>query len=232
MNILMINGTMRKQSTYNTGRILAENIAGENDTVEEIFLPEALPHFCMGCATCIISSEEKCPHYEYTSKLTEKIDAADVLIFTTPVFVFHTTGQMKTLLDHYAYRWMVHRPSEKMFSKQAVIIATAAGGGTKSTIKDIKDSLFYWGVGRIYTYGSNVAAASWNGVKDKKRNRIESDIKKLAEKIKRKSEKVKPSFSVRMLFNFIRLMQKGGGFNKVDNDYWRNNGWLDGKKPR
>ena len=74
MNILMINGTMRKQSTYNTGRILVDNIAGENDTVEEIFLPEALPHFCVGCATCVMNSEEKCPHYEYTSKLTEKIE--------------------------------------------------------------------------------------------------------------------------------------------------------------
>lgn len=231
MRILMINGTMRKQSTYNIGRILAENIAGENDTVEEIFLPEALPHFCMGCATCIYTSEEKCPHYEYTSKVTEKIDAADVLIFTTPVFAFHTTGQMKALLDHYSYRWMVHRPSGKMFTKQAVIIATAAGGGTKSTIKDIKDSLFYWGVGKVYTYGINVQAMKWDEVKDKKRTRIESDMKKLSGKVKGKIGNVRPSLKSKLFFNFIALMQKGGGFNKADNEYWKNSGWVDGKKP-
>lgn len=36
-------------------------------------------------------------------------------------------GSMKAFLDHYGYRWMVHRPEEKMFRKQAVCISTAAG---------------------------------------------------------------------------------------------------------
>ena len=29
---------------------------------------------------------------------------------------------MKAFLDHYGYRWMVHRPEAKMFGKQAVVI--------------------------------------------------------------------------------------------------------------
>lgn len=54
---------------------------------------------------------------------------------------------MKAFLDHYGYRWMVHRPEESMFRKQGVCISTAAGAGLKSTNKDMADSLFFWGVG-------------------------------------------------------------------------------------
>ena len=55
---------------------------------------------------------------------------------------------MKAFLDHYGYRWMLHRPEESMFHKQAVCISTAAGAGMKSTNKDMADSFFYWGVPR------------------------------------------------------------------------------------
>ncbi len=41
---------------------------------------------------------------------------------------------------------MSHRPQPGMFSKQALIVTTAAGAGTKHTIKDIQDSLDYWGL--------------------------------------------------------------------------------------
>lgn len=77
------------------------------------------------------------------------MDEADVLIFTTPVYVYHCTGSMKAFLDHYGYRWMVHRPEQKMFTKQAVVISTAAGSGTKSANKDIADSMFFWGVQKL-----------------------------------------------------------------------------------
>ena len=36
---------------------------------------------------------------------------------------------MKAWLDHYGWRWIVHRPEEKMFSKRGVVISTAAGAG-------------------------------------------------------------------------------------------------------
>ena len=34
----------------------------------------------------------------------------------------------------------------------------------KSTNKDMMDSLFFWGVAKIYRYGVSVAAVDWNGV--------------------------------------------------------------------
>ena len=74
-----------------------------------------------------MKGEEHCPHYEKLKPIVEAIDEADVIILASPVYVYHATGAMKALLDHYGWRWMAHCPEEKMFKKQGVCIATAAG---------------------------------------------------------------------------------------------------------
>lgn len=65
-----------------------------------------------------MEGEKKCPHYEALLPITTAIDEADVIILPSPVYVYHATGAMKAFLDHYGYRWMVHRPEESMFKKQ------------------------------------------------------------------------------------------------------------------
>ena len=150
MKITVVNGQSHKGSTYHIGKMLADKLGGK---VTEYFLPKDFSDMCIGCTSCFIKNEHLCPHHARLEKLTNAIDDADVLIFTSPVYVYHTTGAMKSFLDHYGYRWMVHRPEKKMFSKQAVCISTAAGAGTKSTNKDIADSFFFWGIPKIYKYG-------------------------------------------------------------------------------
>lgn len=231
MKILLISGTNHKGSTYHIGRMLIDKLNAKEEDIKEIFLPGDMPQYCCGCARCFMEDEAKCPHYSYMKPITEMIDEADVLIFTSPVYVFHVTGQMKSLLDHYGYRWMVHRPSEKMFSKQAVCISTAAGGGMKSTNKDLTDSLKFWGVARIYTYGKAVAAISWNKVSDDKKQEIEKNVSRIAQKLKRRGEKLIPSLKVKLLFYIMRAAEKRGGFNPVDNEYWKTKGWLEKKRP-
>lgn len=172
MIIVVINGQDHKGSTYNMGNLLARKLS---EDITEFFLPRDFGEFCRGCTNCFEKSETLCPHYERLKPITDAMDNADVLIFTSPVYVYHCTGSMKAFLDHFGYRWMVHRPEEKMFSKQAVILSTAAGAGIKSTNKDIKDSMFFWGVGKTYTYGAAVAATSWDNVKPEKKAAIEKN---------------------------------------------------------
>jgi len=74
----------------------------------------------------------------------------DFQCFTpSPAYVFHATGAMKALLDHFAYRWMPHRPAPEMFTKRAVILTQCLGAGAKSAARDIKHSLSWWGVPKI-----------------------------------------------------------------------------------
>jgi len=229
MKVALINGQNHKGSTYHIGRMLAEKLT-DCENIDEIYLPKDMPEFCCGCTKCFMESEKLCPHYKYSKPISEILDSADVMIFTTPVYVYHATGSMKVLLDHYGFRWMVHRPEEKMFSKQAVCISTAAGGGMKSACKDIKDSLFYWGVGKIYSYGIAVNAVSWNAIKEKKHQSIEKNVNKLANKITKNKGRVHPSIKTKAFFHFMRLLQKKG-WNPADVAYWREKGWNEKKRP-
>ena len=124
MKIVIIHGQSHKGSTYHIARSLAEKTGGD---ITEFFLPRDFGEFCVGCTSCIMKSETLCPHHKKLEPLTEAIDKADILIFASPVYVYHVTGAMKALLDHYGYRWIVHRPEGSMFTKQAVCISTAAG---------------------------------------------------------------------------------------------------------
>ena len=40
-------------------------------------------------------------------------------------------------------------------------MAAAAGAGMKSANKAMADSLFFWGVAKIYKYGKAIAATNW-----------------------------------------------------------------------
>lgn len=227
MKITIIHGQNHKGSTYHLARSLAEKLGGD---IREFFLPKDFNEFCTGCTNCFMYSEAKCPHYERLSPITSAIDNADVLILESPVYVMHASGSMKVFLDHYGWRFMVHRPEEKMFSKQAVCISTAAGAGMKGANKDMADSLFWWGTGKIYKFGVAVNETSWNRVKDDKKLAYDKKLSTLAKKIAQKQGRVKPSVKTKVIFNFMSIMQKNG-LNKPDMEYWKEKGWIGKKRP-
>lgn len=227
MKTVIIHGQSHEGSTCHIARMLANKI-GED--VTEFFLPQDFGEFCLGCITCFVKGEGKCPHYEKLKPITKAIDHADVIILASPVYVYHATGAMKALLDHYAYRWMAHRPEEKMFAKQAVCISTAAGAGMKSTIKDMADSTFFWGCAKIYKLGVGVSAASWEGAAPKVKVKIERKTTAIANKVKGRAGTIKPGIKTKAFFFIMRMMQKNG-WNPADKDYWREKGWLGKKRP-
>lgn len=225
--IVIIHGQSHEGSTFHIARMLAKMLHGE---VTEFFLPRDFGEFCLGCTACFMDTEKKCPHYKKLSPLTQAIDDADVLILASPVYVFHATGPMKAFLDHYGWRWMVHRPEEKMFSKQAVCISTAAGGGMKSTNRDMAHSTFFWGVAKTYKLGFAVMETSWDRVKEAKKKKIDHKLRKTARKIMEKVGYVKPSPAARLMFFAMSKLQKNG-FNEADANYWMEKGWCAGKRP-
>lgn len=221
MKIAMVNGQNHKGSTYHIGKMLADKLGGE---VTEFFLPRDFGHFCVGCTQCIMKDEKLCPHYEDLKPLTDAIREADVILLTSPVYVYHCTGPMKAWLDHYGYQWMVHRPDPEMFSKQGVCISTAAGAGTKSTNKDMADSMFFWGVGKIYRYGNAIHAMNYKNITPEKMAEIEKAMDKLAQKIRKNYGHVKPGLKTKAFFYLMRGLTKDG-WNKADSDYWKQYGW-------
>jgi multimeric flavodoxin WrbA len=162
--------------------------------------------------------------------ITELIDAADVLILTSPVYVYHCSGQMKALLDHYGWRWIAHRPEEKMFSKQAVVVSTAAGAGMKSAMKDMADSSFFMGIPQTYRLGIAVRATDWKSVSPKMKESIDSKADSIAKKILKRQGKVPVPLKTRAFFKIMSLIQRNG-WNETDKSYWNEKGWLGSKRP-
>lgn len=227
MKTTIIHGQSHEGSTCRLARMLAEKLGGETT---EFFLPRDFGAFCTGCCQCFLESEAKCPHYEKLAPITRAIDSADVIILASPVYVFHATGPMKAFLDHYGWRWMVHRPEAVMFSKQAVCISTAAGGGMGSTNKDMAHSTFWWGMGRTYKLGMAVFETRWERVSEKTKRKAEKKLSALAEKIKRRQGRVKPGVKTKAVFAVMRQAYKRGG-NPADAAYWKEKGWTGKARP-
>ncbi len=221
MKITVIHGQNHQGSTCHIARMLSNKLGGE---VAEFFLPRDFGAFCTGCARCFTVSETLCPHFEQLKPLTKAMDEADVIVLASPVYVYHVTGPMKAFLDHYGYRWMVHRPEAGMFRKQVVCLSTAAGAGTRSTNRDLADNAFFWGAARIYRLGAAVRAVNWDGVSPKLKARLEAQTTALAARIRKNAGRVSPSLRTRAFFHFMRLMQKHG-WNEADCAYWRQKGW-------
>jgi multimeric flavodoxin WrbA len=229
MKITAIYGTQRKSCTYNIAKQFIEELL-EEDELSEFFLPKDASNYCRGCFKCF-EDYTSCPDYGDLKPILEAMLRSDLILFTSPVYVYHTTGQMKAFLDHFGYQWMAHQPRAEMFHKRALIISTAAGAGTKSAIKDIKDSTDFWGIAETYSYGKNVAAIHWEDVSHKKKLEIQNQVQGLALKIKKKSSHVRPSLKVKALFYMMRFLHKKYGFNPVDVAHWEKRGWLKNKRP-
>lgn len=229
MKVVLIHGQNHKGSSYHIGRMIADKMQGTNE-ITEFFLPRDLNHFCLGCYNCI-EDDAKCPFYDDKRKIMDAVEAADVLIFTTPTYCMHASAPMKSFMDLTFTYWMVHRPRKCMFSKRAVVVSTAAGTGMKSAMKDITNTLFYWGVPYVKSYGVAVQAMSWDGVNEKKKVKIEKDTAKLARKL---SVGKKPSVGIktRFMFKVMGVMQSAGmGSSPAEKEYWEQNGWLGKKRP-
>lgn len=228
MKIVLIHGQSHKGSSYHIGRMLAEKF-GQSE-ISEFFLPDDLNHFCKGCYLCT-KSEEMCPYYAEKNRIMTEVENADLLIFTTPTYCMRASSPMKAFIDLNFTYWMPHKPRECMFTKKAVVISTAAGTGMDSAIADITNTLFYWGVPYVRKYGVAVQAASWSDVNEKKKRRIEKDMKKMAKTIEKK-KKLKTSFKTKFMFGIMRMMQaKGWGASPEEKAYWQEKGWLGKSRP-
>ncbi|HOO75224.1 MAG TPA: hypothetical protein PLS66_08015, partial [Tepiditoga sp.] len=98
-------------------------------------------------------------------------------------------------------------------------------------IGTVKDSLFYWGVPYIKTYGVGVQAMNWGMVKPKKKEKIEKNLTKIAANIK-KTKKTHVGIKTKFIFNIMKLMHSAGlDSSPVEKEYWNERGWLGKNRP-
>ena len=236
MKITVINGTEKHGVTYKLKELFLEDFKAVAE-ITEYYLPQDCPSFCSGCTSCFMNGESTCKDYCYINAIEKSLMQADLIVMTSPAYVMHTTAAMKALLDHFGYRWMPHRPAAEMFGKRAVIITQCLGAGAKSTAKDIKDSLSWWGISKIGVFKSALMSSIvWNQLPEKKRKKLTKSIKRLAREFLNinYSKSARTKVITKIKFSLCRMIQKQvrkNGAGGLDNEYWFNNGWLDKNRP-
>ncbi len=236
MKIVVVNATEKQGITFKLKEKFLEPFRAKAE-IKEFYLPKDCPTFCAGCTTCFIKGEDLCKNSAYSKPIREAIEQADLLVFTTPSYVMHTTGAMKAFLDHMAFRWMPHRPHQAMFAKRAVILSQCLGAGAKSAAKDIKDSLSWWGVSYIKTFTASLMSdIVWDRLPLKKQHKLIKKINKLSHKLAKVNyhKPAHTNFKTKLKFYMCRMLKKSmckQQDESLDCVYWIERGWLANNRP-
>lgn len=231
MEITIIHGQAHQGSTYHITHELLNHIKKEEDIIHEFMLPKDGPSYCVGCFNCIYKGEQLCPHQASVQKIVGAMITSDLIVINSPTYCLDMSGQLKALFDHLGFMYMTHRPKKEMFHKIGITLSTAAGAGAKYVTKSIKKQMTWWGVAKTYRLSFNVQAKSFSEVPDKIKKKISKNTQKLATKIMKHKNHVKPNLKSVLLFKLMRMMHRGNTWNAIDKNHWEANGWLTQIKP-
>lgn len=95
---VIISSSMRRGS--NSDALADEFARGARDAgneVEKISLIGKRLEFCRGCLAC--QELGRCVIDDDADEIMQKVLAADVVVFATPIYYYEMSGQLKTLLD-------------------------------------------------------------------------------------------------------------------------------------
>lgn len=228
MKIAIIHGQSHEGSSCMAARELADSVGGD---IREFFLPRDFDKPCSGCYTCFNTDLTRCPHYKELEPLISAISEAELIILTSPVYVYHATGSMMNFLDHLGTWWMIHRPLPEMSRKQAAAISTAAGGGMRSAARDMADSLEMWGVHKVYRLALGVQAAKPEGIPAGIKRKIRKKTDKLAGKIIKNANRRGCNGRAKKWFYLMRFAHKRFQPMEPDYGYWEKQGWHGSGRP-
>jgi len=131
MKILAILGSPRMGDSYQIARRLESKLKELGQVeFEYVFLKDIDIQPCRGCFLCTAKGEANCPLRDDCPGVLEKMQAADGVIFVSPVHALSVSTLMKGFKDRLAYN--AHRP--RFFGKYAMAIATSAGTGLEGTL--------------------------------------------------------------------------------------------------
>ena len=99
----------------------------------------------------------------------------------------------------------------------------------KSTVKDVRDSMDYWGVARTHVISQKVWNYDDTTLPDSFQREAEAKVKKIAENVRKKAAYLTPCLKVICLFYLFRFLHKNRKMTPVDDEYWWEKGYVEGK---
>lgn len=231
MKTTIITGTPQKGCTYAMKELLKEQLSTLHPKIafDEYILPNAAPHFCVGCKNCFVHGEETCPHYASVAPIWASFLESDLLVFIFPMYVMRVPGQLKALLDHFGYHWASHRPDPRMREKRALIVTQGIGAPTKYAISDVETSLRWWGVSDVRSLGIKLMEGIiWDELSAKKIDEIKQKLGRLSGSTNKplRRNHLKPRIFFKICQAMQRKMMKKGEPYSLDIQYWIDNDLL------
>lgn len=96
--VLIISSSLRAGSNSEIlARECEKGAKAAGHEVEFISLKDKEIKFCIGCLAC--QRTGSCVLRDDVPEIMEKVKAAEVIVFATPIYYYEMSGQLKTLLD-------------------------------------------------------------------------------------------------------------------------------------
>ena len=197
MKILAICSSPRKGNTYSALKVIEDY---PNIDYKILMLKDLDFKMCMGCYTCVLKGEQKCPLKDDRDMIVNEMLNADGIIFASPVYVNHTNALMKNFMERLGYE--AHRP--RFVDKFGMVMSTCGMFGAKES-NEFMDGIFN-------SFGFNICDSlelqiGANREKDKNINR-EKTIKAFDTFIARikKGERPPPRMGQLVRFNIFKLL--------------------------
>ncbi|NPV39941.1 MAG: flavodoxin family protein [Anaerolineae bacterium] len=234
MKITFICGSNRRNGNTDailemlTGALAAK--AGERGMAVEsevIHLGSKRIEMCSGCRACFERGEAACPHKDDIASLAASMQACDLLVFASPVYVDDVSGLMKNFIDRLAY--FCHRPG--FAGKPAYVIATTGSSSAARAIRTLQTALITWG---FHLSGAAGFVMGARMQKTEAKERFGKKIGGIASRLLRELE-ASPTRQPSLLDLVVFQIQKKAwlkagivdGKETYDYRYWKDNGWFD-----
>lgn len=135
-NVVIISSSLRNNS--NSEIFAKEFVRGaeKNNNVELINLKDYEINFCKGCLAC--QHTGKCIINDGVKDIIGKVENADVIVFSTPIYYYSIAGQLKTLLDR------LNPLFAKDYKFREVYLITACADEDENAINGSKIAIEGW----------------------------------------------------------------------------------------
>ncbi len=117
--VLILSGSPRKGGNSDT--LCDEMKKGAIDAgneVEKIFISEKNIHYCKACYAC--KNTGICSIQDDMEEVLEKMQKADVIVLSSPVYFYSISAQLKAVIDRTVAKWL------EIKNKEFYYIMTAA----------------------------------------------------------------------------------------------------------
>lgn len=138
--VIAISSSGRQKNTYQLIQSTEAVLKEAGISLQIIHLSNYLIQDCKGCEACILS--DRCPVKDDVISLLEKLEQADGIILTSPVYMAGVSGQLKRFIDR-TCKWY-HRPA--LVKKPVLLMTTTAGGYADDVLDYMEKVATFWGM--------------------------------------------------------------------------------------